>query len=552
MPRALRPSISRQQLIDCACVSLFVVLLAAPFLTSLGFYSDDWWIFHQFQNALANHSFGLETTYRGFEARPLQGMYLAALYYVFGLDPLGYHLVNTAVLAAAIVSFYRLLVRMRIERAIAFAAVAIFIVLPQLSTARIWYSTFQIPLSMLFAMLSLHAQLGFATKGNKWRIAEAAIWAILSIAAYEIFAPLIVAFPLWLVLEARKEGRTGANARRYAWLAGAALATVALTVLAKSAVTDRAQAPDLHMYMKGLLRLVKPDYDWRSEGSLNIFATIEVNLWQPLVGLVRGTAAAFRGELPIAAVLAAIVVASLTFWRLSARKSDDAAVISASGALLIGVVAFLAGHATFLINSQILFSPTGMGNRALVGMAPGLALAAAGLLALVCRAAPRNGAMLFAAATSIVVLTAAWRSEQIYKYWAESWSIEQRVLASARSDLKHIPPKSTVIFDGVCPYHGPGVVMETWEAADMLSLTLGREVWADTSSDRMEIRPEGLTTTIYDERQIYPYGPNLYVYDPGRHFLMPLPDRETAFAYFSSSSALRKCPQGYVGQGVLI
>jgi len=554
LPRPIRAPVPRDQLVDCACIALCVVLLAAPFLGSLGFYSDDWWILHQFKNAFEQGRFGLQTIINGFEGRPLQGAYLAGLFWAFRFDPLGYHLVNAAVRAVAAVCLYRLFRRMRIETAIALAAVAIFVVLPQCSTGRVWYSTFQIPLSLLFALLSLHAQLSFAKYGGKWRVGAAALLALLSIAAYEVFAPLTVAFPLWLIVEARREGRLhGSEGRRHAWLAVAAVVTVGLAVLAKYAATDRAQAPSLEMYMKGLKRLVEPDYDWRTEGSLNIFATIEVNLWQPLVGLARGTAAVIRGDLPTASILAAIAVAALIFWRLVAtKKNEDDASRSGLRAMVIGSVAFLLAHAVFLINSQMQFSTTGIGNRALVGMAPGLALAAAGLLALLFRRLPRIGLVLFSAAVSLVVLTAAWRMGQIYNYWAESWSIEQRILASARTDLEALPDNSTVIFDGVCPYHGPGIVMEAWEAADMLSLTLGREVWADTSTNRMQLRRDGLATTIFNATKVYPYGPNLYAYDPYRHLLTPLVDFRAASGYFSNRNGVRKCPTGYVGQGVLI
>jgi hypothetical protein len=67
----------------------------------------------------------------------------------------------------------------------------------------------------------------------------------------------------------------------------------------------------------------------------------------------------------------------------------------------------------------------------------------------------------------------------------------------------------------------------------------------------MAITRAGLTTWIYGDRYLYPYGPRLYVYDPERHFVTPLPDLATAVRYFGSRKE-RECPPGYVGQGVLI
>lgn len=546
-------SLARQRLIDSLCLAFCVAVLAAPFVSALGFYSDDWSLLADFQRDLVNNRFGIDTMLRGFEARPFQGIYLASLFYAFGLDPLGYHIVNAIVRAAAMISFYWLLLRIRIDRSIAFAAAAILIIVPQRSTSRVWFSTFQIPLSMLLALLSLHAQMSFAKTGAKAWLMAAVAFAVASIAAYEIFAPIIVGFSIWLLIEAWRSAPAGRRPGRQVALAAAAIFAVALTVIAKGWLTDRAQAPDLRMYMKGLLRLLKPDYDWRTEGSLNIFATLDVNLWQPLVGLWKGGSAALHGELGAFAVLAGVAVAAVTLWRLTTAEEGGGPGGSAIRAIVVGITAFVLAHATFLISSQIMFSPTGIGNRALVGMALGIALGAAGLVALAASTLSVAAARwAFACVLSLVVLAGSWRTEQISRYWAETWSIEQELIASARRDLATIPARSMIMFDGVCPYHGPGIVMETWEAGGMLTLALGREIVADTSSDRMKVGPRGLVTSIYGDDFLYPYGPNLYVYDPTRHVVAPLPDRAAAIAYFTGSETRSRCPEGFVGQGELI
>ena len=550
--RSSQSPLARQQNIDALCLAGLVVLLAAPFLTRLGFYSDDWWILAAFQKDLLNGQFGLRTFYTGFEPRPLQGLYLGTLYLLFRLDPLGYHLVNTAVLAGAVVALYRLLVRMRIGRGLAFASAAIFIVLPQLSTARVWYSTFQIPIGLLFAFLALHAQLNFTKTGKALWVVTATLFALVSVASYEIFAPLIGGFPVWLLYD-RWRSDSREPGRREMQLTAVMMATLALAVIVKGIVTDRAQRPDMAMYMKGLARLVDPAYDWRAEGSLNIFATVEVNLWQPFAGMVRGGGAMLRGELGLPAMLIGIAVGAVVAWRLWPNEKVEEERGGAIRLLAIGFGAFLLGHMTFLITSQIMFSPTGIGNRALVAIAIGVALLFAAVAALATNGlGSQRGRSVFAAIVALIAVAGSWRVEQVYLYWAESWTIEQQLFASAKADLKGLPPKSTIIFDGVCPYHGPGIVMETVEAADFLYLALGYPMLADTSADRMTVTPEGLRTWIYGDRYLYPYGDRLFVYDPDKHSVERLTDYRSALTYFSNSTGIRKCPQGYVGQGVLI
>lgn len=540
--------------VDVVCIVLISAVLAAPYVWRLGFYSDDWTPLVNFHSDMAAHRFGIHSMLQGFDARPLQGIYFALLFYVFRLDPLGYHLVNTAVLTAGFVAVYWLLLRIRIDRGIALAATVVLIVLPQLSTARVWLATFQVPLSMLLAILSLHAQLSFAKSGNKWWIAAAAVSAILSIAAYETFAPLILAFPLLPVIEAVRQGRIGSSSRRYAGLAVAAVVTVALSVVAKIMMTERGQSPDLHMYWKGLIRLVKPDYDWRLEGSLNIIGSWEVNVWQTLVGFERGAAAVLRGELGVPAVIAGIAVAALSLWALVRRSAGDDPASGAVRTLVIGLGVFLLGHAAFLVNSQMLFSPTGMGNRSMVAAAPGLAMMFVGLIALALRlVAPRQRQVVLAGVVATVALLGSWRIGQISNYWAEARTIHERFIADAKVDLKDMPAGSSVVVDGVCPYHGPAVVLETWwDASAVLTLALDRPIDGDSTTDRMQITPTGLATSIYEEPHFHPFGSSLYVYDTRRHRVVPLPDVDAARAYFLDPRRQFRCPTGYVGQGVLI
>ena len=534
---------------DAAVLVLITVLTALPYVGSLGFYSDDWYLLASFQADMVQHTFGIHSVLRDFAARPVQGFYLAGLYTLFGFHPLGYHVVNTAVIAASMPLFYWLLVRLKVDRGSAFAAAVIFIVLPQLSTIRVWYAAFQIPLSMLAAWVSLHCQLRFARTGKAaWAVAAAAA-AIISVGAYEIFAPLIAAFPVGLVL-----ARWQSDRRRAVVLLTLA-ALVGALALAKFGLSDRPEAPELQRYVKGLIQLVRPDYDWRTDYALNVFAAAEVHFWSPLLGWLRGVQALVRGDLGWVDAAAALAAALLAFWRIRLPESSSAKPWSNGQLALLGLATFVLGHAAFVIVPSIFFSPTGIANRALVAGAVGVALVlVAGVRYLASLAGGRHQSLVFAAVIAVIAFVGTLRVLQIANYWTEARPIADKILAAARSDLKDVPAQSVVLLDNVCPYHGPAVIFEApWDVSGALTLASGKPVRGDAVSPRMSLQKGGLATSIYGEAAFYPFGRNLYVYDPPRHRLVQLGDFAAARRYFRAASATRTpCSRGYVGHGVLI
>ena len=127
---------------------------------------------------------------------------------------------------------------------------------------------------MVLALTSLHAQLTFDRTGKVLAAVIAAIAAVLSIAAYEIFAPLIASLALKLLWDRRHE-------RRAMILTAGVVALLTFAVVYKIGLAnDRAGAIlDGRRYLQGLLRLLSPTYDWRVDSSLNLFAAAEVHFW---------------------------------------------------------------------------------------------------------------------------------------------------------------------------------------------------------------------------------------------------------------------------------
>ena len=220
--------------------------------------------------------------------------------------------------------------------------------------------------------------------------------------------------------------------------------------------------------------------------------------------------------------------------------------------LLLGIAAFVLGHAVFVIVPAMNFSPSGMANRALVAAAAGVALVIVAALRFVTgRMEAQRRSSVFASGIAIVGLLGTLRMLQIENYWAEAPAIQRKILAAARSDLKRVPPQSFVMLDGVCPYHGPAVILEApWDVSGAFALVLGKPIHGDAVSPRMSLRRDGLATSIYAEPAFYPFGRSLYVYDPRRHSVVQLADLNTARRYFDRPRT--QCTRGYVGQGVLI
>lgn len=535
--------------LDALWLALLMLASALPQLTRLGFYSDDWALLGGFRLAeLAGRSHW-DGLLAGFAARPLQGLHLALLFEAFGLAPLGYHLVNAAILAGCIALFYLLLVRLGAGRSDAFAAALVLAVLPQLSTLRAWIAASQVGLAMLLMLASLHAQLSFARSLRLGWAAAALAAGLASLAAYETFAPLIAGFAIALAAE---RSRNRHDAMRVAAGVGAVVLILALVVLAKLAASDRAGfVADPQRYLQGLRQLVRTDYDWRFDSSLNLFAAIAVHFWMTLAGWADGAGRLLAGQAGSAATAVALAAGALGLWRARQRPGERRA--AGPGRLfLLGAIAFVLGHAAYLVVPSIVFAPTGMGNRALAAAAPGVALIFVSAAGLAARTAPlRLREPAFALLVAAIAAAGIGRTAHVLDHWAAAPALQRAILERARADLAGLPANSTVILDGVCPYHGPGVVFEAWwDTGPALSLALGKALQGDVVSPRMRLTASGIETSIYRQLRVHRYGGRLYAYHPALRLVAPLGSREAAAAYFAQPERRFECPAGYVARGV--
>ena len=476
---------------------------------------------------------------------------MAGLFKLFGLHPLGYHSVNMLVIALSTIGFYLLLLRLKLTRVEAFASAVIFLALPQLSTVRVWLAASQVSLSMLLALISIHAQLSFVRSRKLAWVLIAAVAAIASALAYEIFAPPMLAFAIGLAVVnwKKREPARRFGSKRVVILAIVLAVAIATALGVKVLLSERARLVPPYDFLVGAYRFFSPDYDWRTDYGPNVFAAFDVYVWQTLIGWTAAAGSLLSGDFrPAHAVIVMIIIGLITYQRMSSGDK-----IRPKRMALIGLVIFLLGHAVFLVLPGLMFSPTGLANRVSVAAAPGLAMLACALLAFTAVPVPlqwrRRAIAVLIAIAATVGMT---RLAIVEEHWAMASRVQERILQAAKKDLEALPAGSTVLFDRVCPYVGPGVVFETWwDAGPALTRALGRKVHADVISERSRVIAVGIETSIYDEPKVYHYGADTYLYDPMLRRVTRASDRGTVRRYFSTRPPA-ECPVGYVAQGVLI
>jgi hypothetical protein len=180
---------------DCVLLGLITLLPVIPFVFHLGIYADDWGLLALFK---ANGDRSLLDYFRTFyslpitQMRPVEVLYKATMYRLFGTTFIGYHAVNAFVFMSSAWLLYlslRLIVR---ERFLALTIPLVFILLPNYSSAWFVPFTFMIGLSMAFFFLNFYALLKAAQNAAlEWGWTVVSVVALfMSSLAYEFAIPL--------------------------------------------------------------------------------------------------------------------------------------------------------------------------------------------------------------------------------------------------------------------------------------------------------------------------------------------------------------------------
>jgi hypothetical protein len=519
---------------DSLWLASVVVLSAAPYLARLGFYYDDWAILGLMRTAEEPTFLGLlRAVHPLFPNRSVHGFYSVMLYRLFGDHPLGYHLANLAVFLAGVLLLHLSLRALGVNRPLALALPVVYALLPNYSTDRFWFATFNANLSLTLFCAALYAEIRAVRSQalHRWRALSFAAFLVSSF-TYEVFLclfPLIPAF-VWLLTE-----RPEARVARFPWAACLTVAVALVVVLSfKALTTTRLGAARELTVPEHLVRIV-----WLFRGALS------QNYLQYGLGLPQVFWRILTHHWSAAVTLTGLATGGLVFVQLyralpvptSARHVRGAATLAAGGVGLL-----ILGYAPFLLNYNLAFTPTGVGNRTAIAGALGVAVSLVGIVAAASAVSGSSRTRRLVFATTIAALCAMGSTvtSTIASFWARAYAAERTILQGLRDSLPAIPAGGTVLLDGMCSHVGPAVVfLMDWDATGALRVLYEvRDVRGDVVLPYTQVTETGITI-----HHTYPYR-QLYVYNHTHRVVLELTSVTAARRYFErfNSDYTNGCP----------
>lgn len=376
---------------DMLALGFCVLLSALASVQGLGFSSDDWDTMAAFANARSHSLPALFTA--GYHpainhTRPGEILYQATLYWLFGLSPLGYHVINAIVLAAMAMLLAALLHELGAPRVLALVVPLVYAFLPHYSSARFWVAAFIAIASQALCFLSLYCDLRAARNGcaHPWRWKVAGLVALIASAlTYEVTLPLFLLGPLLTWYRLRRGSRSGealpVHRRHYWGLIGANVIALIAIGLFKYRVSVRIDD------RAGVLTAGGGRASLRETAIASLRGVIQgvsVNFGDYGIGLPHVVVRILHQRPPWSTIALSILAGVAIFALLSpiVGKTDTALSWTRQFAIavLAGVLIFALGYAIFATNRNVQFTPTGISNRTATAAALGVAIVFVGLI----------------------------------------------------------------------------------------------------------------------------------------------------------------------------
>ena len=544
----------RRSAADVILLTAVVAVSCVPYVTGLGFYSDDWSFLSALQHA-SDDSF--IARYRSLlphrlGTRPLHAALLAGLYSLFGLDPLGYHVVNSVMVVATVVLFHLALRTLGLSRPLTVSVPLVFALLPSYSTDRFWVAAFQANLSVGLYLMSLCADLRFAvlSDARRWAWKAGGTVSLLgSVLAYEMAAPLFALNVVLVWVRARALHRASGTWRPLATglILGSNMLVLAGAVIYKATTTERTAvgggrlaryistlgaAADVHFGEYGLqlpLKVGRVLRDYRDPATIVVSLVVGVVVFVYLRRALRMTSVGWPNPRTWLAVMAA------------------------------GLTVFAAGYAVSLMTAEIGFHPTGVMNRTAIAAALGVAFTFVAVIgwATSWLRSERRRRVAFSTLIALLAFAGCLLTNTIATFWVTASREQRTIIDAVRRRFPSLPSGTTILLADICPYIGPGVVFETsWDVRGMLQVVYDDvTLRGNVVRPNLEVRDDGIRLTFWgDFVNLYPFGDRLVVFSARTGQVTPLPSADAARVFFSRRppSIGAGCPVGVEGSGAEI
>ena len=536
---------------DCLFLSIIVISSLILYVAKIGFYSDDWSFIGSFSVSSRQSLIGLiqtATTPNTF-MRPVQNVYDALLYYIFGVDPLGYQLVNSFVFLLIILIAYFVLREIRMPRILTITVPMIYALLPNYTTDRFWYAAYQVNLSVMLYLLSLYAGLRAlshsAIRTLSWKIVSL-LCLILSGLSYEVALPLfllnMVLFWDPVTTFNKHYHKQQFFRRNYMVFNIVTFMMLGCVLLFKALTTTRLGTLDYQADVFTLLRSVAHvNYVVMTRNLVSIWKDIFILYYSPSI-LILG-----------------VGIGIFIFWYIYTVISKPLTFFPGHSYLrnvvIAGICVFFFGYAIFFTNNKVGFSPTGIDNRVAIAASMGVALSVVGVIGWLGKIflTEFKARMFFCTVISLVGVSGFLIINTLAVFWIDAYRQAQAIKNEIYMNFPSLPKNSTVILDGVCPYNGPAVVFESqWDLMGALQAhykdpTIG----ADIVTPRLKVTERGIRTQIYTFVKRYPYK-NLFIYNYKTKQTHIIESPQSARDYFNiyNPDHNNGCPPSRAGHGV--
>ena len=540
---------ARAVLQDCIFLVLVVLVSLVFYLPRLGFYSDDWVFISLLHLSDDQSLMGLyQALYDGdivIRQRPVQMVYLALFYWLFGLDPIYYHLANAVALMTSGILLYLVIREFGQNRFIAVSISLVYLLLPHYSTDRFWVAAHQATFSIAFYLLSLYADLKalqvYPRPWMRWKLLSLG-GLVFSGLSYEVALPLLILNPLLVWYGSLQTYRTGGD-RQSVWIKFRSLVTanylaLILVIAFKALITVRTNVEtDLVAHLLYLI-----------SGAARVnFVTYGIGL-PYIVGWILFHQPDWT-LVGVGGILGLFIFRYL--YRMSGQLGNEFSEKKKWWILsLFGLGVFGSGYAIFAFNADLWFTSTSLGNRIAIAAAIGVAIVFIGFTGWLSSFSPRRWARgvlclfvsLLASSGFLIINTLA-------AFWITAYQGQQRILNEMQENIAVLPSESTLILDGVCLEHG-GAYLFTGkrDLASSLWMAYGdKSVNATILSSSPQVGEEGLSILTYKSEDFYPYAEDLLIYNVSEKKLYSLSNVDMAMQYFEQSGFVpeQQCPPGF-------